>query len=183
MKRYNAKCRKLCNNTKNSQLESDFRYYKAYRNAVNCVKQHEIEIFYENWFQKIGKNSQLLWTVVNNIICKTSNRIDITEIEYQNRSYNNEKDICSIFNTHFAFAGKKVFDSIDQSNKVNPLNYVKRVTEALLFTPVNEQYITRIVMAMKSKMSSGYDDISNALLKRLVSVINVPMCIIFNKSL
>ena len=78
---------------------------------------------------------------------------------------------------------KKVFDSIDQSNKVNPLNYVKRVTEALLFTPVNEQYITRIVMAMKSKMSSGYDDISNALLKRLVSVINVPMCIIFNKSL
>ena len=38
-------------------------------------------------------------------------------------------------------------------------------------------------MTMKSKASSGYDDISNALLKRLVSVINVPMCIIFNKSL
>ena len=36
---------------------------------------------------------------------------------------------------------------------------------------------------MKSKKSCGYDEISNMLLKHLIPVIQIPLCVVINKSL
>ena len=41
----------------------------------------------------------------------------------------------------------------------------------------------KIISNLKNKFSSGYDDISNFLLKKLVDSIKVPLCHLFNKSL
>ena len=51
------------------------------------------------------------------------------------------------------------------------------------FKRVSESEICRIIQNLKSKSSSGVDSISNVLLKKLVSVIKGPLCVIFNKSL
>ena len=60
---------------------------------------------------------------------------------------------------------------------------MKSVENVLLFAPASEQYICRIVNKLKSKRSSGYDDISNVVTKDLINVIKVPLCMVFNKSL
>ena len=56
--------------------------------------------FYEELFKKIGKNSQLLWNVVNNITCKTSNKTDIMEITHNSATVSDTQDIMtSLINT------------------------------------------------------------------------------------
>ena len=65
----------------------------------------------------------------------------------------------------------------------NPLDYVKEVSNCLLFTPVSELYICCVVQSIKPKKSSGDDNIGNSLLKNIINVIKYPLCVVINKSI
>ena len=182
LRKFNVKCRKLCKKAKNSRNESDFKYYKSFRNIVDRIKAYEKKTHYRDLFQRIGKNSKLLWNVVNNILCKCNNKNEITEIQCESKLVTDRVEICDTFNEHFATAGKKVQNTIKPSN-VDPLKYVKKVNANLLFSPVSESQIFNIVQSLKSKSSSGHDCISNVLLKQLISVLQMPLCVVFNVSL
>ena len=184
IKRYNRKARKLCEKARTSKKEDDYRQYKSYRNVLNRIKLHEKRAHYVELFQKIGKNSKLMWNVINNIVRKHHNKTEITEIFYDGKTHTDKHDICQAFNDHFITAGLNVKKSISKSKSGKDLiAYVKKVENRLLFSPVNEQYICKIVDGLKSKSSTGIDEISNSLLKRLINVIKLPLCVIFNKSL
>ena len=152
IKRFNQKCRKLCNKAHLSGLKKDIIAYKQYRSILNKIKNFEKKEHYESLFRKIGKNSSLLWNVVNNILRKTNNCNEITELSYCGTRISDSQGMANAFNEHFVNAGRKVRDSIPHinSNK-NPLDYVKSVTNCLLFSPVSEQYICKIVSSLKSK--------------------------------
>ena len=182
IRKYNARCRKLCNKARISGKESDFRKYKQYRNILNKLKVFEKRNHYDDLFKKIGKNSQLLWNVLNNLMHKTSNKNDITELLYNGENLVNDQNICDTFNTHFATAGEHIKDTVPNVN-INPMKYMRRFTNCMLFSPISEQYICKLVSDLKPKTSSRYDDISNRLLKQLVNVLKLPLSIIFNKSL
>ena len=125
-----------------------------------------------------------MWNVINNLIRKSNDKSQITELQVNGMKLNKENDICNAFNEHFAKAGQRVRDTIpDGKPKKSPLSYLKRISNCLLFSPVSELTICEIVMSLKSKTSYGYEYISNALLTQLVSVIQLPITIIFNKSL
>ena len=82
--------------------------------------------------------------------------------------------------------GKKVHVTIDSSTScesVSPAKLMKRVKDKFKFSRVSESYVCRIVMNFKPKSSSGIDNISNNLLKDLISVIKSPLCTIINRSL
>ena len=83
---------------------------------------------------------------------------------------------------HFASVGRKINKRI-KNEKKDPLSYVKHVNDKLLLGVITETDVSRFVMAMQSKFSSGIDGISNDLLKKLVNSIRMPLCIIINKSL
>ena len=184
IKRYNVKSRKLCEKAHRSSEKSDHERYKKYRNVLRRIKSHVKREHYDQLFKKIGKNSQLLWSVVNSMIHKTHNRNEVTELNYAGQVLTKRTDICNALNEHFANAGKKVKDTIRESNgEKTEQDYVKRVTNCLLFSPVREMYVCKIVNSLKSKSSTGNDYISNVLLKRLIHVIKTPLCIIFNRSL
>ena len=155
-----------------------------YRNTLNHIKLSEKRKHYDELFQKIGRKSQLLWNVVNNLIRKTSNKMEITELNYNNRLLTDQGVIAESFNDHFVKAGERVKISIQhrQTNKT-ALNYVKRFEGNMLFSPVSEMYVCKLVKALKSKSSAGFDNISNVLLKQLVNVLKMPLAIVFNKSL
>ena len=185
LRKYNSKCRKLCNKARTTGEQSDYIKYKQYRNIVNRVKNYEKRLHYDTLFKKIGKNSQLLWNIVNNLVKKANNKSEISDILYKDRNLTDRKSICTAFNEHFSTAGVKVKNSIVSTagSLANRLDLVKHVTNVMILSPVSELQICNIVSKLKPKKSSGYDDISNALLQKIIHVIKVPLCIIFNKSI
>ena len=112
IKRCNAKCCRLCNKARNSTDLKQHKKYVQYCNILNRIKQQEKKSFYTDLFKKIGKNSKLLWEVVNNIVKKSNNKQSVVEILYKGKTIAEPETIANCFNEHFVSVGKKVHDTI-----------------------------------------------------------------------
>ena len=166
-----------------SVSSADLDKYKRYRNTLNRIKLHEKRVFYKDVMDKIGKNSKMLWDVVNHLVKKTNNKCEITELLINGQIVNSQAEISDAFNVHFSEAGVRVQDSIPATNQADPCKLVKPVTSKMSFKRVTEGQICNIVSKLKNKKSCGLDGISNVLLKKLVNVIRSPLCTLFNMSL
>ena len=63
------------------------------------------------------------------------------------------------------------------------LRKIPKQSSTVFLTPCSVAKINKLIENLPNKTSSGYDDISNLLLKKLQSVLVYPLQIIFNKSL
>ena len=160
----------------------DHLAYTTYRNVLNKVKLQEKKAYYSQLFVKIGKNSKMLWNVVNSLIKKANTKSSIVEIMSNGQLLNDRQSIATAFNDHFVNAGRKVHNTIP-TNLKSPEQCNTKTYSPLKFKKVTEMEICKIVARMHAKTSNGPDGMSNHLLKSLVNVIKYPLCIIFNKSL
>ena len=183
LKRFNAKSRRLCSKFRQSGKREDEILYKNYRNVLNRIKLHEKHQFYNNLFVKIGKSTHLLWKVLNGIIKKANNKMSITEILYKDKSHKNASDISEAFNDHFSTVGLRVQSTIQVDGAENATKPNVVPQKSMKFKPVSEGLVCKVIAKLKPKQSSGVDNISNVLLKKLASVIKLPLCNIINKSL
>ena len=155
-----------------------------YHVVLNRLKLHQKRTHYKELFKKIGKNSKLLWNMVNCLIKKEVNKMAVTELFYKDNLLTDSVNICGAFNDHFANAGKNVQQSIGQLPPLDDiLRYVKQVNSYFKFSQVTEGQLCKIVNNLKLKHSSGNDGISNLLLKQLMPVIKGPLCLVLNHSL
>ena len=180
--KYNTKCRKLCAKANKSCKEADFVKYKNYRKTLNRLKLFEKSCFYGDLFSKIGKNSKMLWEVLNRLTKRVKNKTEITSVMTHGNKVVNKKEIVNVFNDHFVNVGKCTQESIKFKGG-NFLANVPRSRKELKIKPITEGTLCRIVDEMAPKRSSGYDGISNFLLKRIISCIKAPFCELINKSI
>ena len=180
----NKKCRKLCMKAKQTGSESDLNRYRNYRKVLNRIKLHEKRSHYAKVFKKIGKNSKLLWDVMNRLLKKKVDKHEVTELFYEGQKCTNSVNICNAFNEHFATAGARVQEMINRpSNVADALKCVRKIDAKFKFDLLTEGQLCKIVKSLKPKTSSGKDGLSNLLLKHLISVIKGPLCLVLNKSL
>ena len=63
------------------------------------------------------------------------------------------------------------------------LNKIKRTERTIFFAPCTEAEVIKTLSKLKGKTSSGFDGISNAILKDLGNLITKPMTYIINQSM
>ena len=143
--KYNRKCKKLCKRAKKSGHPDDMLRYKMYRNTLNRLKRFEKQKFYKEVFQKIGKNTKLLWNVINSMLKKRTNKIDIPKLFHKNRMLTNQEQICNAFNEHFSNAGRKVQASIGNVGSADPTTFVRPVNNTPKFQCISEAKLCCIV--------------------------------------
>ena len=185
IKKYNTKCRSLCNRARVSKNEDDIKKYRAYRNIVNRLKLYEKKQHYAETFRKIGRNIKLMWNVVNNLLKKTSNKQDTIELLRNDKLLTDQSEVSNVLNLHFANAGSVVQSSIPtRASLCNDVtSSVKKVSNRMKFKMVSESHVCKLVSVMKPKTSSGVDSLSNLLLKQIINVIKEPLTLVVNKSL
>ena len=97
----------------------------------------------------------------------------------------NDQDIANKFNKYFVSVGESIIKDLPKSN-TNHMEYLKaqtRPSEGFRLRPVNIFQIEAIIRKIQPKFSSGNDEISNFLLKKLCDVISVPLTMLINKSI
>ena len=168
-------------NESNQTLEK----YRTYQNTLqklvrNCKSQH-----YLNKCAEFKNNSRKLWDLINTTILKCNNKTDsIDRIKVENIYKTDANSITSSLCKHFASVGKSYADRIPQSN-TSVDNYIQKITgnnKSLFLTPTTEQEINPLITALPNKMSSGYDNVNNILLKQIKTNIVKPLNMIINKS-
>ena len=180
----NTKSKKLFARSRrlNASME-DVTKYKNYRKSLTVLKRYEKRKFYKDLFCKIGGNLKNLWSVMNSLIGKSKNKHTITAISDDMVTVTDNNRISECFNTHFVKAGKVVQSKIPKVTNSYKDYLQYKVKSSMLFGSTNEIEISKIIMRMESKRSSGYDCISNHIMKNIVNTVRLPLEIIYNKSL
>ena len=93
------------------------------------------------------------------------------------------KEMAEVFNNYFVNIGPNLAHNIPDSNKDFHSYLTNRNPQSLFFTPVTEDEVKQVVNNLKTKRSSGYDDITNFLLKNIINEIVAPLTHILNLSL
>ena len=86
---------------------------------------------------------------------------------------------------HFSSIGETFANRIPPPSKtVNEyMNIIPQNDQSIFLNPTNETEIIELITDLIPKNSSGYDNLSNKLLKKLLPALVFPLTITFNKSL
>ena len=168
--------------------KDDFHWerYKEYKKIFDKVKRHMRIDYYKNKCLEFRNNSKKLWNMINKISGKNNDKTSIIDyIKVDNIEYYDSVGITNNLCKYFANIGENLSSKIPKSNKsINEyLAKIKRNEKSLFLRPTSEQEINKIIEKLPNKNSSGYDNISNILLKKLKFPLLKPLNIIFNKSI
>ena len=181
------KCLKLYKNSiKNGATTQSITQYKNYRNTLTKIKRKAKTDYYIARSYDLKSNMNKLWNLINNVIGRTRDKSSVIEyITVSNTNIHNPIEISNHFGKFYADLGGSLANSIkSKENKINDyLNKIPRCNQSLYLTPIMKTEILHYIDKLPPKNSSGYDNISNKLLKKIKYSILTPLWHIFNLSL
>ena len=160
--------------------------YKAYMSVLRKCKRKLKLTYYHNKCLEFKNNGKKMWELINRINGKSNDKTSIIgHLTVENIKYTQGKDIANNFAKYFSTVGK------DFANKTMPpetplqnyQNKIDRNPKTMYFKPASVDEVSKLISELKPKTSSGYDNISNKLLKQLRPVIIEPLTEIINRSL
>ena len=175
-------CRALRNNNNPNIRTHYLAYNKILRKSLKLAKQE----FHREKCREFQHNTKKLWRLINKIsgrINDKSSTIDCITIDgvkqYQGSI------IANSLASYFANVGQKFAEKIPKSN-ISVKSYLEALqnnTQTLFFNPCSVEEVCSLVRELPAKRSSGFDDVSNILLKELIPYLCEPLCILINRSL
>ena len=123
---------------------------------------------------------------MNKLTNKLNDKTDIIDyLKVENQDYHEHKLIAEEFAKHFSGVGKQYAEQIPSpiKNINHYLSHIPDNTKTIFMKPVLPSEIDKIIVNLPNKYSSGYDNLSNILLKQIKHSIIHPLTIISNHSL
>ena len=124
--------------------------------------------------------------MINKITGKCNDKsTSIESLKIDKIEKEDSKSICNEFGKFFSNIGKSYSNRIPKSNKsiISYLNKINRNISSVFLTPCTSTELLNLINKLPNKKSSGYDGVSNTLVKELKNKIIAPLLCIFNNSL
>ena len=160
--------------------------YKRYNRELRKIIRKTKHNYYCDKCIEFKSQTKKLWGLINEISGKRRDKS--TLIEYLHigdiREYGARR-ISNTFAKYFSQVGKNFAEKMPNSN-ISIREYLRCLQSSkssIYLYPTDVYEIKKIVGKLPSKKSSGHDNISNILLKDIVSSIAEVLCVIFNRSL
>ena len=160
--------------------------YKKYRSLLQKIKHKAKQSYYQDRCVEFKGNTKKLWGVMNSAVNKLSDKSSVIDkLTVEGVKITHPNAIADSLGKYFASVGDKFAQRIATPTR-NIDEYIKKIhetTNSLYFRPTDKAEIKKIIAKLPNKASSGYDNISNKLLKLLNEEISGPLCDLFNASL
>ena len=169
-----------------SRNNVDVLKYKNYRNILTKLKRACKMSYYVQKCNEFRNDSKKLWGMINNIVGKANDKKGVIEkLSVNNIETSNAEIIVNHFGQHFASVGKRFASEITTSKNSTKyyLSKISRNTKSMFLTPVTQTELELIIDKLPNKISSGWDDLSNKIIKKLKGSLLYPLAIIVNRSL
>ena len=186
---FTKKLRKLCK--KRWTLYKQFiknpteyreKKYKKYRNMVTYELRRAKQDYYKEKFSGAIGDIKKTWNIIGGILSKKKKSLNIQNILYNNHSVSDKPTMCQIFNDYFVNIGYNLTKDL-QSSSNDFTKYLKRNECSAYFKPITCKEIIDIVCNMKNDTSAGFDGVTVKIIKRVIHLICIPLCNIFNMSM
>ena len=144
--------------------------YKSYRAILQKITRSCKRNFYLETCKKFRNNSKQLWKTINNVVRKSNNKLNIIDyLKVDNLDIKDPNEITNEFGKYFSAIGKKIAMKGGNSN-IHINSYLTKIPineKSVFLTPCTETEIKNLINILPNKLSSGYNDISNLLLKKV----------------
>ena len=142
--------------------------YKLYKKEPQRIIRKSKELFYSQQCIDFKNNTRKLWNIINSVVKKTSNRqCVIDQLKIGSVELTSGIDITNELGKYFSGIGKELAMNLSGS-KISIDDYIDKIpieSGGLLLYPTNNIKVMKITQKLANKRSSGYDGISNILLK------------------
>ena len=160
--------------------------YTNYRNFLKKLIRSSKYKYLHDKCTEYRQDSRKLWTLINKIIGKENNKSHVIDsIKSANISRTDPYSITNTFNEFFSTVGKRYAEKqkVSLTETTNNIGNIENNPKTLFLSPCTAEEIGTIISKLPHKTSSGHDNISNVLLKKLTQSIIDPLSIIFNQSM
>ena len=160
--------------------------YRSYRNCLQKLIRNNRQHYLHDKCKEYRQNGKKLWQLINKILGKENNKQNsIESLRVDNILKHDSDSITNSFNEFFSTIGEKLAQeqnctSLEHSEYLKGL---KQQETSMFLRPTTHQEILTLINSLPNKSSSGYDNISNNLLKSISNEILAPLELIFNKSI
>jgi len=153
------------------------KFYELYKSMFNKIKR-KAKVLYTNQFLWCHRNNtKKIWDFINKQVGKTHNKQTCTSIlNSNNEMITDKKELSEQFCSFFANVGKNQATEIGSTKNIVS-DYFKKINNnnSIFMHPTDESEILQTINKLKSKKSTGYDNISSINLKKIVSGIVRPL--------
>ena len=167
---------------------NDYNRYKlnlkSYNNILNKLIMNAKKSYYHNEFLKHKHNIKNTWLTINNLLCRQKRKTHFpNEIKINSVSITDQNSIANEFNNYFTSVGLTLSNRIPQTQKSYQDYLTKMIYSKFSFSPTNRDEVIKIINNFLPKTSSGCDELSMKLLKRVRYVLCDSITLIINQSL
>ena len=160
--------------------------YRNFASVLSKTKRTAKRLYYEGKCQEYRSNTKKLWQIINEVSGRTNDKtslIDYITVD-QVQMYQGPK-ISNHFAKYFSTVGKTFAEKIPKPTRdiSHYLSCIRQNESSLFLTPCSPSELGKLVDSLPNKTSSGYDNISNILLKKLKTELLTPLTHVFNQSL
>ena len=160
--------------------------YKEYNKVLTKVKRAAKISYFKNKCMELKGNGAKLWNLINNTVKKSTNKKQIIDkLKVGNIELTKAEEIANEFAKYYSTIGSKLMNKV-KSSKIPVDKYINKIEsnrKTLYLRPTTTMELEKIIMSLRNKTSTGFDEISNTMLKWLCPSIVFPLTIVFNKSL
>ena len=157
-------------------------YNKILKRLIREAKRN----YYQSCFKKFQRDIKKTWNMINSVLNKNHhNGAEFPKFFCVNNTYiADRKQIADCFNRYFTNIGSELADRIDTPPNKSYKDFLRKPTKKrFTFQVVTSEIVSKVIDDMKPKSSSGYDRISNNLLKFIKNAILGPLTLLINQSI
>lgn len=158
--------------SKNSNLHTDNVRYKRFSNDLKSYISTSEKIYYEKRIKSASNTSKCAWTILQEIQGRSKTK-SIPFLEANGQKLYSPTTIANALNNYFA-------STMTTNSACHMPSDVKDSTPIL--SPTNPQEVAEIIMNLKSKSSTGYDDLPLKPIKYCANILSTPLSDFINVS-
>ena len=174
---------KLLNKKIISPTNENITIFKHYNRVYVSLCRQAKFTYYNERFIFLAKDVKQTWNVINKALGRGNNKENIPKYFVSNgHILSHNLDIANGFNDFFSSVGPNLANDIPPSN-INFEDFLTAGTdESFTFANITKEIILDNLKKLKSKSSSGPDNVSSKLLKSVIEPILKPLVHLFNRS-
>ena len=150
--------------------DENIQTYKQYNNILTKTKKAMKKAYFQNALNENKYNIKKVWSILKIAISKQNNKSSfpltfmINDAPISDRSH-----ICESFNDYFSSIGIQTSKNVPKSDKSFSSYMPNQSRNSMYLEPIEPQTVLEATNKLKTKLSSGHDNISTKLIKETIN--------------
>ena len=175
---------KLLHNKISNPTQINVDKFKKFNALYNKLKRMSKINHYKDAFEENKHDIKQTWSILNKAIGKQQNKNNFPpEFVIDGQSITDRGNIANAFNEYFSNIGTLTGENVKNVTKGFNEFMPAPCVESMFLEPVESESIIQTARKLKSKSSTGHDDLSTKIIKLTINEIAEPLAHIINMSL